>query len=117
MAANAVRRHGVPDQQRRRDDLLAGLSSKLKFVAGVVVRPYASLAKVEAGFFDKGVLALRPVLTDNGLTLPLVSATPSGTTNEFIPIDELYPKPNKGKGKGKAKGWFKKPPASIGECL
>lgn len=92
--------------------VIAGSSSKLKFVAGVVVRPYDHHAKVEAGFFQQGVLALRPVLTDNGLTLPLVSTAVSGITNDFIPIEELYPKPKK----GKPKPWSKKP-MSIAECL
>ncbi len=65
------------------------------------------------------MLALRPVLTENGLTLPLASTAPSGITNEFIPFEDVYPEPNKGKKgkKGKPKSWFHKPPGSIGECL
>jgi Galactose oxidase, central domain/Thrombospondin type 3 repeat len=94
--------------------LLTGSSSKLHFVAGVVLRPGDHHVSVDAGFIEQGVLALQPALTPTGLTLPLVSADPSGVANQFTPINELFAPHKTGKGKGKA--WGHKP-VSVGECL
>jgi Thrombospondin type 3 repeat len=94
--------------------VLAGSSSKLKFVLGVVVDPGVQPLKVEAAFFEQGVLVLPPTLSGRGLTLPLARSAGSGVKNTFIPNGELFPSPTPKKGKGKA--WGKKP-MSIGDCL
>jgi hypothetical protein len=48
------------------------------------------------GVVRKGVVAMRPTLTDNGLTVPL--ETSSGVVNDFIPASKLrvHPAPNVG---------------------
>lgn len=95
--------------------VLAGSSSTLRYVAGVVLRPSAQSVTIEAGFFRQGVLAFAPVLTEDGLTVPLASPFPPGVENIFVPARELFSQDKPKKGNGKA--WGKTPPVDIKDVL